>query len=59
MKLKAASALLLELLEKIMFVMNSMANFFLATLLFICGSFVCFLNFSPISLTPGEDKFIT
>ena len=33
--LKQPSALLFELLEKMMFMMNSMANFFLATLLFM------------------------
>ena len=41
-----------------MFITNSMANFFLAALLCsLFGSFVCFLNFCQISLTPGEDKF--
>ena len=42
-----------------MFILNSNANFFSAALLCsLFGFFVCFLNFSQISLTPGEDKFI-
>ena len=57
--LKQPSALLFELLEKIMFILNSTDNFFLAaTLCSLFGSFVCFWNYRQISLTPGEDKFI-
>ena len=35
MKLKATISIIVELLEKMMFMMNSMANFFLAALLFM------------------------
>ena len=60
MKLKATISIIVRVIgKKMMFILNSMASFFLAALLCsLFGSFVCFLNFSQISLTPGEDKFI-
>ena len=59
MKLKATISIIVRVIGKMMFTLNSTDNFFLAApLCFLFGSFVCFLNYRPISLTPGEYKFI-
>ena len=60
MKLKATISIIVRVIGKNDVVLNSTANFFLAApLCSLFGSFMCFLNYRQISLTPGEDKFIT